>query len=194
MNWLTSWFGSSAIRPILHPDRSCPECGSRLAASPGTETWGCPNPDCPAQIRAQIALWCSPQAMDIPGFDAHRIEQLIARGLVRDVAELYKLRHKELASLPGIDEGAARALLDAIVVSRNREEWRILAGLGIPGIGPNEAQSLCNHFGSLDRVLAASAERYRLAPGLAEESAQNLAKWLDDPVNRRLLKRLLKAR
>jgi DNA ligase (NAD+) len=201
----------------LHAAETCPECGSQLArdadgwgerpreplgasqdGSPGVSphqpaVWHCPNPDCPPQVLQRVVLWASPAAMDIQGCDAALAAQLVQRGLVRDAAEFYRLRYTEIASLEGMDESKTRALWDAIAVSKQREAWRVLSGLGIPNIDAMEAQALCNHFTSLEEIFSAGRERLAKLDGIRETSAHSLTHWFGDPVNRKLVRRLAKA-
>jgi DNA ligase (NAD+) len=155
--------------------------------------WHCPNPDCPIQIRAHIERWCSHEAMDIAGGDAVLVAKLIGAGLVRDVAELYRLKVAEVAGLEGVDRNSAQNFLDAIAASRKREAWRLLFGLSIPHLNAADAQSLCRHFGSVDNVFAASVGRLQQADGVSAETARSINQWHSDSVNRRLVKRLFKA-
>jgi DNA ligase (NAD+) len=176
---------------VLHASEKCPECGTSLMGR--GESWRCPNLDCPAQIRANLERWCSPEAMDIAGGDAALVAKLVGHGLVRDLAELYRLKVKELAALPGMNQASALLFFDALKASLKRDAWRLLVGLGIPRIGAPEAKSLCRHFGSVDNVFAAGAPRLTQAEGVGAEAARSLAQWHSDPWNRRLLKRLFKA-
>jgi DNA ligase (NAD+) len=157
------------------------------------EDWRCPNLDCPAQIRARIEHWCSPAAMDIPGGDAAFVAILVSKGLVRDVAELYRLRIAEIAALPSMNGDSAKQFFDAITASQKREAWRLLFGLSIPLVGEAESKSLCKHFGSVDNVFAASADRLMKADGISEAAARSVVHWHSDNVNRKLVKRLFKA-
>lgn len=191
---LTSLFGNPpSDAPAFHPAGKCRECGTPLMRTALRAEWHCPNLDCPAQIRARIAHWCSPAAMDIPGADAELVKLLVERGLVRDVAELYRLKVKELAALPGMDRDSARKFFDAITASQKREAWRLLFGLNMPQVSDADARSLCAHFGSADNVLAAGAERLAQAPNISLETARSIAHWHGDAVNRRLVKNLFKA-
>lgn len=177
----------------FHPSQTCGECGTPLMRTTEREQWHCPNLDCPVQIRARIEHWCSPGAMDVAGGDAAFVALLVGQGLVRDVAELYRLRVAELAALPGMDENTAQTFFDALTTSQKREAWRVLSGLDIPHVGEAEAKSLCRHFGTVDNVFAASVERLKRAEGVSEVAARNLVQWHSDSVNRKLVKRLFKA-
>lgn len=180
---------SAAESQTFHPSNKCPECGTPLMRKSERETWQCPNLDCPAQIRARIAHWCSPGAMDISA-DAQLAAMLVARGLVRDVAELYRLKASEIAGLPGMTQAAAKEFFDAITASMKREGWRVLFGLNIPGVTQPEAKLLCEKFGSVDNVFAAGAERLMQTPGVSETAARGIVHWHGDSVNRKLVKRL----
>lgn len=199
----------------LHASETCPDCGSQLAreadgwgerpreplntpdGSPGVSphqpaAWHCPNPDCPPQVLKRVVLWASPEAMDIQGCDSALVAQLVQRGLVRDAAEFYQLKIAELASLDGLDLIKARALWEAIHASKQRETWRVLFGLGIPNIGAAEAQVLCKHFPTLEDLFATGRERLAKLDGVTEIVARCLTHWYGDPVNRKLVRRLVK--
>lgn len=130
--------------------------------------------------------------MNISGADASMIAKLIARGLVRDVAELYRLKLVELAAIEGMNQDSARELFNAIAASRKCDAWQFLFGLSIPSLGSNEAQKLCEHFKTVDNVFAAGFERLKQA-GISEAGARSIVQWYSDAVNRRLVKRLFKA-
>lgn len=219
---LSKFFGGSAGEPaVFHPTDTCPNCGSKLMRATRRDelcesqtrseargkdgdschsslpndgdAWSCPNPDCPPQVRARIEHWCSPAAMDIPGGDAAMVEKLVAHGLVRDVAELYRLKVKELAALPGMNKDSAQKFFDALTASLKRDAWRVLFGLAIPSVGVNEAQTLGKSFRALDDLFAAGRERVQKTSGVSEVVARSLADWYDDSVNRKIVTRLAKA-
>lgn len=130
--------------------------------------------------------------MDIAGADEPLITLLVKQGLVRDVAELYRLKLKELAALPGFDQAAAQKLFDAITASMKREAWRLLFGLGIPLVGAAEAQALGAGFPTVDAVFAAGVPRLMKDAGVSREVAESLVRWHSDGVNRKLVRRLEK--
>jgi DNA ligase (NAD+) len=179
----------------LHESKTCPDCGSQLAreADDADSAWHCPNPDCPPQVLKRVALWASPEAMDIQGCDAALAAQLVQRGLVRDAAEFYQLKWAEIASLDGMDEAKTRVLWEAIKASKAREAWRLLFGLSIPNIGAAESQTLCQHCASLDDLFAMAREQLVTLAGVNEVVARSLIHWCGDPVNRKLVRRLKKA-
>lgn len=128
--------------------------------------------------------------MDIPGGDAAMVEKLVTSGLVRDAAELYRLKVKELAALPGMDKESAQKFFDSITASMKRDAWRVLFGLAIPHVGAGEAKTLCKNFRSLDDLFAAGRERIQKETCVSETVAHSLAHWYGDSVNRKIVTRL----
>jgi DNA ligase (NAD+) len=143
-------------------------------------------------VRQALRHWCSPAALDISGADEALIAQLVGHGLVLDVAELYRLKVKELAALPGMNTESAQRCFDAITASLKRESWRLLFGLGIPLVGEAEARALARGFPTVDAIFAAGVPRLVQEGGVSETVAASLVHWYSDGVNRRLVKRLEK--
>ena len=141
----------------------------------------------------RVALWASPEAMDIAGCGAVLVAQLVNKGLVFDAADFYRLKLTEIAALDGMTKEKAQQVFDAITASMKREAWRALFGLGIPNIGAMEAQTLCKHFATLDGLFAMGRERLMKLEGVSEVVARSLTYWYGDSVNRKLVRRLEKA-
>jgi DNA ligase (NAD+) len=195
---ISKYFGalsgnSSGNGQSFHPSDKCLDCGTSLMRTAERNEWHCPNLDCPAQIRERIEHWCSPKAMDIAGADAALIAKLVGSGLVRDVAELYRLKVGEIANLQAMDQLSARKFFDAITASQKREAWRLLFGLAVPRVDAAQAKALCQLFGSVDNVFAASADRLMKAEGVDAETARSIVQWHSDSVNRKLVRRLSRA-
>jgi DNA ligase (NAD+) len=182
--------------PFSFP-RQCPECksnASRLAGE-GSEgvVWRCLNPDCPAQIRGRLEHWCARGALDIEGAGEVLVAQMVATGLVRDVADLYRLTFDEVVRLERMGERSARNLLAGIAASKQRDLWRLLFGLGILHVGAGVAKALCRHFAGLDDILHASLDQLTQTPEVGEVIARSLFQWHGDPRNRDLVERLRRA-
>jgi DNA ligase (NAD+) len=176
--------------------RECPECGSKVsrgAAEGEAAVWRCLNPDCPAQVRGRLEHWCSRGAMDIEGGGEALVEQLVRAGLVRDVADLYKLGVGEVAALERMGEKSARNFIEAIEASKARDLWRVLVGLGILHVGTGVARSLARRFASLDELREARLEELVETEDVGEVIAHSLQQWFTDAQNRRLLERLRQA-
>ena len=187
----------SGAEKVFHFPKECPECGSRISKGADAEdeaaVWRCTNPDCPAQVRGRIEHWCARGAMDIEGGGEVLAAQLVKSGLVRDVAELYKLKLDELSNLERMGEKSAQNFLDGLEASKGRDLWRVLFGLGIFHVGSGVAKSLGRAFADLDEVFAAGPARLAEAEDIGEVIAGSIAQWHDDARNRDLLERLRKA-
>ena len=171
---------------------TCPECGSNLLVDGNSQTFTrCANPDCPVEVRARLARWCAPEAIDIAGADEKLIAQLVVRGRVLEVADFYRLKFGELMELEGMTEATAKDFLAAIAASKTRDWWRLLAGLGIPQVDAGVAQALARAFKNLDDL--AGAPLARLTASAGPTVAQSLARWFGEPTNRKLIQRLGKA-
>ena len=174
--------------------KECPECGSKVSKGAVVEEegadWRCVNPDCPAQVRGRLEHWCARGAMDIEGGGEMLAAQLGKSGLVRDVAELYRLKLDELANLERMGEKSAQNFLDGIEASKQRDLWRVLFGLGIFHVGSGVAKSLGLAFADLEEIFAAGPARLAEVDDIGSVIAQSLTQWHDDPRNRDLLARL----
>jgi len=193
-------------KPFRFP-KECPECGSKVSKGGTTgsgaddtpETmdeaavWRCTNPDCPAQVRGRIEHWCSRGAMDIEGGGEVLAAQLVKSGLVRDVADLYRLTVKEVANLERMGEKSAQNFLDGVAASKTRDAWRVLFGLGILHVGAGVAKSLGRAFASVDDVFAAGVDQLSEVEDVGEVIAESLTQWFADPRNRKLVDRLREA-
>ncbi len=181
----------------FHFPKECPECGSKaskgVVADEESADWRCTNPDCPAQVRGRIEHWCARGAMDIEGGGEMLAAQLVKSGLVRDVAELYKLKLDEIANLERMGEKSARNFLDGIEASKERDMWRVLFGLGIFHVGAGVAKSLGRAFTNLEDIFAAGPALLAEVEDIGGVIAESLTQWHDDSRNRDLLSRLNKA-
>jgi DNA ligase (NAD+) len=177
----------------------CPECGSKVARAPGIDegdegvVWRCLNPDCPAQVRGRLEHWCARGAMDIEGGGEVLVRQLVQKGLVQNVADLYTLKLSDVADLERMGEKSARNFLDGVEASKQRDMWRVLYGLGILHVGSGVAKALGRGFTTLDDVFAASVDQLTECEDIGEVIAQSIVQWHGDPRNRQLIERLRKA-
>jgi DNA ligase (NAD+) len=175
----------------------CPECGSGVSRDSGVGeagvVWRCTNPDCPAKVRGRVIHWCARGAMDIEGGGEVLVTQLVGRGLVRDVSELYRLKLEEVASLERMAEKSAQNFLDGLKASKTRDLWRLLFGLGILHVGAGGAKALGRSFSSLDELMAASQDQLTQIDDVGEVIAASLFQWFGESENRQLIERLRKA-
>ncbi len=172
------------------PPTACPVCHEPVRQEEGEVAVYCVNAACPAQVVRRIEHWVSRGAMDIDGFGTRLSEDLVAEGLVTDVADLYTLRVEDLLPLEGFGDKRAENLVAAIDASRDRPLWRVLTGLGIRGVGAKVAQSLADHFCSLEALMAAPAAALEDIAGIGGVLAESVAAFFALESNRALVARL----
>ncbi|WP_243028188.1 NAD-dependent DNA ligase LigA [Thermus albus] len=177
-------------RPIQWPE-TCPECGHRLVKE--GKVHRCPNPLCPAKRFEAIRHYASRKAMDIGGLGEKLIEKLLETGLVKDVADLYRLREEDLVGLERMGKKSAQNLLRQIEESKGRGLERLLYALGLPGVGEVLARNLAARFGTMDRLLEATPEELLQVEEVGELTARGIYETLQDPAFRDLVRRLKEA-
>ncbi len=142
-------------RPFRMPKR-CPACKTRLFKEADEVAWRCVNASCPAQLKARLLHFGSRGAMDIEGMGEKLVQQLVATGIVKSLADLYELELDKLTGLERMGEKSAASLLAGIASSKARPFTRLLHGLGIRHIGVHAARLLVQAFGSWDRLAEAA--------------------------------------
>lgn len=170
--------------------RECPVCRAELVRRGEESDTYCTNPACPAQTRAQIEHFASRGAMDIEGLGEQRVLQLLAEGLIRDVADLYSLRVDQLAEREGMGELSASALVGAIAGSVTQPLSRVLIGLGVRHVGPVAARAIAGHFVTMDRLRSATSDELAAIDGVGPVIAASVVTFLEDEDNRHLIDRL----
>jgi len=180
-------------RPFVMPDR-CPSCDTPVARIPGEVAVRCPNPRCPDQVVGSILHYTRRFAMDIDHLGDALVAQLVARGWVRDVADLYDLTPEKLQELERIGKKSAQNVVDAILASKERTFDRLLTGLGIDLIGQVASVQLAEELGSLDELMKLSpeeaAERASHISGFGPKMVDSLRAFLADPLHREVLSKL----
>jgi len=178
--------------PFGFPDR-CPACGGPARRPEGEAYWRCTNAACPAQLKERLRHFGSRRAMDIEHLGEAVVEQLVDRGRVASVADLYTLAPDELAALDRLATRSAENLVAAIATSKGRGLSRLLNALSIPLVGERVAQLLATRFGSMDQLARASAEELAEVHGVGPHVARSVTAFLADPTNREVLRRLAAA-
>lgn len=178
---------------VYQPPTTCPSCGERLQRVEGEVAVYCVNSACPAQLVRNLEHFVSRPAMDIAGFGIRLAEQLVAAGLVDDVADLYSLKREDLLRLEGFADKKADNLLRAIAASRQRPLARLILALGIWGVGEVVASDLADHFEDLEALSRASLEELQELEGIGPSIAAAIREWFASPRNRRLLQKLRRA-
>jgi DNA ligase (NAD+) len=170
--------------------RRCPACRGLTLRPEGEAYWRCVNSACPAQLKERLRHFGSRRAMDIEHLGDAVIDQLVERDLVRDFADLYRLRATDVESLEGFGPRSARNLLAAVAASRGRGLARLLNALGIRLIGEHVARLLAHRFRRLDQLTAASADELAGIPGIGAAIAESVVKFFADAGNRGTVRRL----
>jgi len=179
-------------RPVVFP-AACPACDAPLSREPEQAAWRCTSLACPARLREGIRHFASRRAMDIDGLGDKLVDQLVEKGLVRTVADLYRLEKEDLLPLERLAEKSATNLIEAIDRSRSTSLARLLFALGIPHVGEQVARVLAAHAGSLERLMDASGEELTAVRGIGPEIAASVAGFFRQPQNRRVVAALLAA-
>ncbi len=182
--------GSRAFR---FPKR-CPICGSDIVGDADQVVLRCSGGlFCSAQLKESIKHFASRRAMDIEGLGSKLVDQLVETGHVRDVADLFDLDLEVLLSLERMGEKSARNLLDAIDHSQNTSLGRFLFALGIPQVGEATANTLAEHFATLDRLRAADQSQLQAVSDVGPVVAEGVIRFFSQTDNQQVIDRLLAA-
>jgi DNA ligase (NAD+) len=171
----------------------CPACGAEVVRAEGEAVIRCPNRACPEKSRQRLLRFVSRNAMDIESLGEERIDQLLEAGLVRDAADLYSLTKEQLLPLERMGEKLAGNILAAIEQSKTRPLNRLIFALGIRHVGEHMAETLANHFGTLERLSQATAEELGSVYEVGRATAESVASFFADNDNRHMVERLIAA-
>lgn len=175
--------------PFAMP-RQCPVCGGDIVRETGEAASRCINTNCPARLKESILHFAARPVMNIDGMGDALVDQLVDRGLVRSVADVYGLTAEKLLDLERMGRKSADRVIENINSSRQQPMPRILNGLGIPFVGERTASILASHFGSMDAIIEASEEDLQAAEEVGPKVARSIRRFFDEPRNRELVERL----
>ena len=178
---------------IFEMPETCPVCGAPVVQEEGEAAFRCTGAECPAQLLRSITHFASRDAMDIEGLGPALVQGLVEGGLIASPADLYTLRLPDVAMLERMGERSAQNLLSAIEKSRENPLARLLFAFGIRQVGQKAAQTLAQHFGSLDKLMEASREQLTEVPDIGTITADNLYDWFRSVQGRHLVERLKEA-
>ena len=181
--------GDAAPAPFVMPT-VCPVCRTLLERAEDAVIWRCPNDVCSAKIRRRVLHFAGRRAMNIEGLGESLVNQLVDRGLVGEVADLYDLNAETLEGLERMGATSAANLVAEIEGSKRRDFSHVLFGLGVRHVGEGAAELLARRFGGLHGLLEATMEEIEAVAGVGPIVAESVRTFLDDPVNRSLLDRL----
>jgi len=180
-------------RKAFRMPRECPECGSRIHKSEDEVAYRCVNAACPAKRKESLLHFAGRHAMNIDGLGEKIVDQLVDKGLVKDVAGLYALKPGEVAALERMAEKSAQNLLDEIATSKKNSLARLIFALGIRFVGERTGQLLAEQFSSLEELAEAKEEQLVEVPEVGPKVAASIAEFFSEPANRALVKKLHKA-
>ena len=179
-------------KPFRMP-KHCPECRSAIHHVEGEVAYRCVNAACPAKRKESILHFAGRHAMNIDGLGDKIVDQLVDKGLVKDVADLYALKEDEVAGLERMGEKSAQNLLEEIEASKKNSLARLIYALGIKFVGERTAQLLAEHFSSLEELAGAKEEELEEVPEVGPKVAASIVEFFSEPANRQLIKKLRKA-
>ena len=178
----------------FHMPETCPECGTKVVRTEGEVDYRCVNANCPAKLRETILHFASRGVMNIDGMGGALVNQLTERGLVKNVADIYKLTKDDLLSLERMGDKSAQNILDEIENSKKLPLERVIYGLGIRMVGERTAQFLAEHFGSMEALESAGIEELQDVNEVGPRIAESIVEFFSIAANRKLLERLREAR
>jgi DNA ligase (NAD+) len=180
-------------KEIEAPEK-CPVCGTKVVRTEGEVDFRCVNANCPAKLQGTILHFASRGVMNIDGMGDALVNQLTERGLVKNIADIYKLTKADLLSLERMGEKSAQNILDEIGGSKNLPLERVVYGLGIRMVGERTAQFLAEHFGSMEALENAGVEELQNVNEVGPRIAESIVEFFSIAANRKLVEGLREAR
>lgn len=175
------------VRFITH----CPECGCQLVRYEGEAAHYCPNEtSCPPQIKGKIEHFISRRAMDIDGLGPETVDTFYRLGMIRDVADLYRLEADEIATVERMGKKSADNIVRSIAASKEVPFERVLLALGIRFVGEAVAKKLSKSFKDIDELSVATVEQLKGLDEIGEKIALSITAYFSNPQNRQLVERL----
>jgi DNA ligase (NAD+) len=182
-----------ANRKPFHMPKKCPECGSTIHRVEGEVAYRCVNAACPAKRKESLLHFAGRHAMNIDGLGDKIVDQLVDKGMVKDVADLYELKLDEMAGLERMAEKSAQNLLDEIEGSKKNLLSRLIYALGILFVGERTGQLLAEHFSSVEDLAKATQEELELVPEVGPKVSASITDFFSEPANQKLIKKLREA-
>lgn len=182
----------SERRPFRMP-KQCPVCGGEIVREEGEAASRCINTNCPARLKESVRHFAARGVMDIDGLGDVLVDQLVNRGLVKGVADIYQLTAGQLMDLERMGQKSAEKVLRNIANSKKQPLPRVLNGLGIPFVGERTAQILAEAFGSLDAIASADEETLQQAEEVGPKVSESIRQFFHERRNRDLVERLRQA-
>jgi DNA ligase (NAD+) len=175
---------------VIEAPEKCPVCGTKVVRTEGEVDFRCVNANCPAKLAGTILHFASRGVMNIDGMGDALVMQLTDRGLVKNVADIYRLTKADLLSLERMGDKSAQNILDEIEASKKLPLERVIYGLGMRMVGERTAQFLAEHFGSMEALEQAGVEELQDVNEVGPRIAESIVEFFSIPANRKLVERL----
>ena len=173
--------------------KQCPICGREVHRAEGEVAYRCVNAACPARLKESLLYFAGRRAMNIDGLGEALVDQLVDKGLVHDVADLYGLSHEQLANLERMGDKSANNLREEIENSKKASLPRLIFALGIRFVGERTGQLLADHFASLDKLAKASEAELLEVEEVGPRVAESILEFFREPRNLEVLEKLRQA-
>jgi DNA ligase (NAD+) len=168
----------------------CPVCNQPVVRPVGEAVTRCVNASCRAILKGALEHWVSRDALDVNGIGEKLVHQLVDRGVVHSVADIYDLTTEQLMKLERMGQKLAEKLVQAIATSKTKPWSRVLYGLGIRHVGSVNAQLLTQKFTTVEQLAEAKQADIEAVYGIGPEIAQSVYQWFRIPANQTLISRL----
>lgn len=179
-------------RPFVMPD-NCPVCNEPVVRPEGEAIRRCININCPAQIKGRIIHFASKRAMAIDGLGEKLVDQLVEKGIIKDVSDLYYLKKEELLNLERMADKSAQNIIDAIEASKKRPFNRFIYALGIRHVGEHISGLLAERYKKMEELMTAKEGQLINIPEIGPEVASSIVYFFQDEKNRQTIERMIKA-
>ncbi|MDF1512576.1 MAG: NAD-dependent DNA ligase LigA [Anaerolineae bacterium] len=172
----------------ISPPQQCPSCGGEITQEPGEIAYYCLNTSCPAQLVQKLTYFT--HILNIEGLGIRTAEMLVDQKLLHDPADIFFLQKNDLLKLEGFADKKADNLLDAFSQGKSQPYARVLAALGIRGVGVTVAQLLGEHFPNLNVLIQADADQIASVPGMGPITAHDIQHWFQNEENLKMIEKL----
>ncbi len=169
---------------------TCPVCGGAIVREPGESASRCINTNCPARLKESVGHFAARPVMNIDGLGDSLVNQLVERGMVKSIADLYSITAADLMTLVRMGAKSAERVIANIEASRSQPLPRILNGLGIPFVGERTAAILADTFGDMHAIATATEQQLQEAEEVGPKVAHSIRRFFEEPRNQELIQRL----
>jgi DNA ligase (NAD+) len=174
----------------ITPPTTCPFCATAIIQPEGAVDYFCPNPRCPERVYRQIEFFVSRAGLEIDGMGGQTVKTLLDQQLIADESDIFALQAEQLLPLEKFGEKKVANLLAAIEAAKARPFARVLAALGIDGVGSSVAEALANHYPSIDALMTATPAQLQEIEGIGAILAQGIVSWFADPYHAEIVAKL----